>query len=1055
MRLNERQWVDLAYKKLKGALYFDKTQLPLLDSIVRFERDGLEKELENLAQLLAQPDDEKWEDFISDITSKIDVFVYPKKLEDYSNGQIIFNATDVPVKAEKVKYFIDMPVKGHLLGVLWILTIGTQIDKRSDVDKAWMYEHSYGNRLRKSLIQKEDGRISYSPHMFEAYFSQYESWRDKALSCAEERLDTHQDALILMLDLRDFYYSIDISEKGFNSIYDTFQTKETPRWAKPVHDFVYYVLKTFSEKVRMLNRDEALQLGNRVFLPIGFLPSNILANWFLTPFDKAISDRINPVYYGRYVDDIIIVDKIEKNSAMRRKACKEGDNACKLSAQDVIQHYFCNYDNCCPIFEIFNAPKLNSEAEGSKEDKGEFDYKISNSILAGEINADSVPDVHVQGKKVKVFYFREGSTRALLDCFRAEIGKNASEFRLLPDVGKLLRYNDYSEIFKLENKETPNKLRGITDLHVDRFALSKFLGKYRKAGHMIRDQKENDFDRNLTAFMDYNALIEHYILWERLLEIMVVNERLDYMEMLIDKILKAIDIYQVPPTLLEEEKGKVYAHKGLLYTLRAAICRTLALCWGPRVNDLLKNLSKIAGNIGEGQFNFEELVTQRKAYCASRMVNKYAMPIPLMASFDKLQIDDTQKMNLCHLEEMLKREGFTFIDEDDAYCYPPYIVRPQEIAFALLSQSIARGKIIDDPKKQKQTIARLYRRFNYPKSSNHTIKDFLSEIEVVHFGSDPKDKCCAISVKSHSKGKIKIAIGNAKLNMDDFVKTLKDRSNRSLDRYEQFNKLINAALAEKVDLLVLPENYLPWEWVPNVARICANNQMALITGVEHILSSERKKEARKVYNLTAIILPYKEDDYPFAHIVCHHKVHYSPEEKRQIRGYQLNPLEGEGYQLFHWQDLWFSVYCCYELASIKERSIFQSVADLTVAVEWNRDVGYFSNIIESICRDLHCYCVQVNSSDYGDSRVISPSKTNKRDLIKTKGGRNYTILVDEINISALRDFQRMEYELQHETDLFKPTPPNFETAIVRLKQQNTLWEYLKQKENDSKQESIE
>ena len=29
-----------------------------------------------------------------------------KKLEDYSNGQIIFNATDVPVKAKKAKYFI-------------------------------------------------------------------------------------------------------------------------------------------------------------------------------------------------------------------------------------------------------------------------------------------------------------------------------------------------------------------------------------------------------------------------------------------------------------------------------------------------------------------------------------------------------------------------------------------------------------------------------------------------------------------------------------------------------------------------------------------------------------------------------------------------------------------------------------------------------------------------------------------------------------------------------------------------------------------------------------
>ena len=87
--------------------------------------------------------------------------------------------------------------------------------------------------------------------------------------------------------------------------------------------------------------------------------------------------------------------------------------------------------------------------------------------------------------------------------------------------------------------------------------------------------------------------------------------------------------------------------------------------------------------------------------------------------------------------------------------------------------------------------------------------------------------------------------------------------------------------------------------------------------------------------------------------------------------------------------------------------------------------------------------------------MISPSKTNKRDLIKTKGGRNHTILVDEINISALRDFQRMEYELQHETDLFKPTPPNFETAMVRLKQQNALWDYLKQKENDAEQEANE
>ena len=162
-----------------------------------------------------------------------------------------------------------------------------------------------------------------------------------------------------------------------------------------------------------------------------------------------------------------------------------------------------------------------------------------------------------------------------------------------------------------------------------------------------------------------------------------------------------------------------------------------------------------------------------------------------------------------------------------------------------------------------------------------------------------------------------------------------------------------------------------------------------------------------VYNLTAVILPYVHNDQKFAHVFYHSKVRLSPEEKRQIEGHYCTCKEGNGYQLFGWHNVWFPVYCCYELASIKDRTLFHSYADMVVAVEWNKDIAYFSSIIESMCRDLHCYCIQANSSGPGDSRVLQPTKSELRDIIKTKGGKNPCILAADINVAALRQFQSL------------------------------------------------
>ncbi|HFI0518751.1 TPA: reverse transcriptase domain-containing protein, partial [Streptococcus suis] len=72
---------------------------------------------------------------------------------------------------------------------------------------------------------------------------------------------------------------------------------------KNIVEFKTKVLKLENEKIAVL--------------PIGFLPSNILANIYLVDLDRLIEEQFYPVNYGRYVDDI---------SFLVKKRISDGDN---------------------------------------------------------------------------------------------------------------------------------------------------------------------------------------------------------------------------------------------------------------------------------------------------------------------------------------------------------------------------------------------------------------------------------------------------------------------------------------------------------------------------------------------------------------------------------------------------------------------------------------------------------------------------------------------------------------------------------------------------------
>ena len=148
--------------------------------------------------------------------------------------------------------------------------------------------------------------------------------------------------------------------------------------------------------------------------------------------------------------------------------------------------------------------------------------------------------------------------------------------------------------------------------------------------------------------------------------------------------------------------------------------------------------------------------------------------------------------------------------------------------------------------------------------------------------------------------------------------TVLNRKNSiSIVRYMQLEKILREAVREKVDLLVLPECYLPMAWISKISRFSAQNQIAIITGIEHEIINSSNSIIRPhsqncyVHNLTATILPYELDEFKYSYVDLREKVFFSPEEKCIIKGYGYSFKEGKTFNLFCWHNIWFPTFCCF------------------------------------------------------------------------------------------------------------------------------------------------
>lgn len=948
----------------------DKTLPYIRSDIADFENVNFDSKMNNLLEAIN--DGEKWKRLEVTVINSVRAYTFPKKIHEERQSDkeplIISNVCADKVYVEKYNNFIDLSIEGHIIGVLWILLIGQEIDKN-------LHKNCFGNRLCDRLVFS-DNRVSESPNLFKPYYGQYESWRNQGLNFAKNVVNKdNQSVIITMLDLTRYFYNVDINKNIYDAI--THEKNITSNEEKRINSLVYKIMKRYSE---------VLGIKGNVLLPIGFLPSNILSNAYLQKFDENAEKSKDTAYYGRYVDDIILVTRIHAQSRLKYKIAQNG------------------------VKEVSNFMLKRLENE-----------ELINIVEDGRIGLVGYEGLSVQKEKFRFFYVDKKGYDTIIEKIRSDISHNTSEFNFLPEKA-VTELNE--DILQFEREDTVNKLRAVNGVSIDKYALSKAIGKNIKMSQYAEEMAVNTFIKNIEQLLNAQEMISNYTQWEGVLNYYVLNEKWNKIVEFTSKIIAALQE-------MDEESEKVGDYENLsgdsvisvgntlIRFYNSCLARSLAIVWGrdvksviEQVYELMKGLKKY--NRFLTTYEVTNITKRRKFFCNSRMINNSILPVSIEECMSSFRPTDESAKTICFykLDEYLNSYVKCRFSKQNGK-YAPYIRSPFDILYTLLLKEIKEKRIelFSDDYCVKYACECYATNFN-----NHSAGYLSKQINCQVQNSDGDMVITIVNPDSReTKEKYRIAVANVKMFAEDIEDILKNKRRSISARCGEISRIVNEAIRYKTDILIFPEAYIPITYLHVIQAKVAAHNMTIIGGLEHI------KRGNNVYNLTVTLIPVINSKARYTIPFFHTKVFYSPTEEQEIKDNKCSPVTGKGHTLFKWNDISFVSFCCYELTSIEERAKFKREADIVFGVEWNKDTAYFSNIMEALSRDRCCFCAQSNMSEYGDGRIIQPTQGALMNIARVKGGVNGTVIIDEIDVSALRKHK----VAPKGDDGFKPLPAGY------------------------------
>ena len=1020
-----------AYLLLKRQTYYEQIDLFLRAAIAKYDNDEAETQQQKIGEFLKGKDlTNQW--FTQQLKS-IDAKYIPKKIKneigkknepkpptDVNNssdgeekgqtknhvGNFITNLrTQEEYPVEEINYFFSGNISLYILCMLWSMLVGPYLDNALSKD-------CYGNRLD---VDEEKHEVVGDYKLFKLYIHQYNNWRDGAIQAGIDSLEKHNDVLLIALDFKQCYYHLPINWLDLQKFIEENISEDKREMAlfltkvvEKIHAAYYEKTRTYLGKTHNFNSETKLIS----VIPVGLPSSHILANWELKKFDEIIQRRIRPSFYGRYVDDVLIViNNPDKEVAQQ-------------GVYEILREYF------------FKNGIIDEKPVGEHDTL----YKIM-----------EYDDLYIQNSKIIIHYYNHEHSWAGLKEFKEELKQKASEFRFLPEEDQ---YKDLvDEAYDIQYDGSVYRFRSVIGISENATKLSHYIYKqqlkYWLCNDIIRDKTIDEIFR----FYRGKNIFDYFKLWERVFTLFIVSQ-------------KYRDFYQFNRDLEKVIQKLTFKSDNTIAKKLIDDCKQYKkIAASMAIGYLGESISKESTSLQFLNFVKDEFCDEKSLTQECIVFPLNSLPFQLRNSlllrhqnmFWPLLDYSNFKGNLTKLDWSHLGDGIQIVD--GKIQESTRFIQPDEIQLITYLQNILRLKSMKSDaswefRHFQELLHQDKKKVNPSKitsqdvSKNSGVSGGTSDELLRNFEkfSSPNinserhedDNLPNAPIRIHTliksskarRKKICIGIVNLKVNEKDIEASYNPRKkpNNNYERQKDLFALINQGLQKPAcDLIVFPEVSIPFAWLPFMVNQSRRNDIGFVFGLEHVVSGPY------ALNLVATILPYKnEAKHNCVYLSLRLKNHYSPRESHELGLFNLHrPHSRWLYEKFSWDGVVFSVFNCYELTDINHRGLFRSDIDLLIAVEYNSDINYFSNIIEAVARDVHCYAVQSNSSDYGDSRIISPQITEKMNVIRVKGGDNAVLLKTTLDIEALRDFQSREYSPSHNE--FKPTPAGYEHEKARVR----------------------
>ena len=939
-----KMMIQGAYRKLKSYYYYNKNFLIMRKKIADFEddHDAMYAAFEQLAFALCHP--VKSRGYLNDLINSVDFYVIPKKFdaESITTTNIIANTISRDKKMKSVNFFIDAPIELHILDTLWTVFLA-----KMDNDKKVLSYIVYGNTINKTALFVDDNIDFESRVLFNTYFNKYSDWRNNAFESLETQYRFKRDSVLISLDIKSYFYSVAFS---FNDLEDYFEDHELLRNIRYLTGIIEKAYAVYYSKISPFRRDFGWMKKRHYPLPIGLFSSMVLGNVYLNDFDKRISHMSGIIYYGRYVDDLLMV--------VDRTVFK-GE-----SASDILDDIFVK--------------------TGVLQKEGN-NYTFSN-----------YKGLSVQGDKVKLLYIDHTESKAIIDIYNDTIKIVPSQMDPLPDSN--ISLSNFDEVaYSVENFTKEKKIRDIGFVGIDSFKVGRFFSTLpRKYAQIDINSVRKEIDlhiQQIEKFFTGSQSVEFYSNWLNYMYFLVITEKNKQLRSFVTMLKKQIaELKAVSLDKNMYNKTKSINKRAKEYLLmHLEVCLHVALCL----------------NFSLNQRHFPSILDQTQKYKNANMFDHSFVTFPLANYLDYEDDVSFCKMSLNDIGEYPGK-----IEESFKFIWSPRFIHYDELLLLLFYHYHARNKNSKNYKYEQDGLVSKFAAINHIKhipfeiESEETIKieDYLIRTIQIPFNSSqvPFKVNVAVGSLNTSFEKCINACKNRWANVTLPEKELFFSILR--ESYKYLSKDKNETM-----FLVLPELCFPIYWIYDLIRFAKRSKIGIITGLQYLADDKGRR-----YNYIATILPFTtgKRKYNNAFLYIRDKNDYSPIEFEELAksGFYCQNRDIAEYQIFNWKGIRLSPMVCYELTDVMARALLKGKCDFVAAPVFNPDTTYFSNIIDSTARDLHAFVIQSNTSYYGDSRVTGPYDRDSKDIFKIKGGDNDHVVIGTINFKKFKTFQLNYYD---------------------------------------------